>query len=63
MNSSPSSNANDASFIKVFLEKSSNDKPIRPLNVEVILDNTILYNNITEIITREYVIMNEIQSY
>ena len=32
-------------------------------NVEVILDNTLLYNNITEIITKEYVIMNEIQSY
>ena len=31
--------------------------------VEVILDNTLLYNNITEIITREYAIMNEIQSY
>ena len=31
--------------------------------VEVILDNTSLYNNITEIITREYAIMNEIQSY
>ena len=31
--------------------------------VEVILDNTLLYNNITEIITKEYVIMNEIQSY
>ena len=31
--------------------------------VEVILDNTLLYNNITEIITKEYAIMNEIQSY
>ena len=33
------------------------------ITVEVILDNTLLYNNITEIITKEYVIMNEIQSY
>ena len=32
-------------------------------DVEVILDNTILYNNIAEIIMREYAIMNEIQSY
>ena len=31
--------------------------------VEVILDNTLLYNNITEIITKEYAIMNEIQCY
>ena len=36
---------------------------LTPKPVEVILDNTTLYNNITEIITKEYVIMNEIQSY
>ena len=40
----------------------SRDK-FEPIDVEVILDNTLLYNNITEIITREYAIMNEIQSY
>ena len=32
-------------------------------SVEVILDNTLLYNNITEIITKEYAITNEIQCY
>ena len=43
------------------MSHSRDESPV--IVVEVILDNTLLYNNITEIITREYAIMNEIQSY